>query len=485
MKIAFVSSEIFPYSKTGGLADVAGALPKALSKLRCEIKIFTPKYYSIDENKFDLKYLDEFGGLKIRVAGKIRTVRLYKGRLPDSNIDVFFIDCPHYFHRDGFYTDGCDEDERFVLFSKAVIETLQKLQWKPDVVHCNDWQTGLIPLYIKDNYGWDKFFKSTASVFTIHNIGYQGKFGKNTLANAEIDNKYYYPLGPVEFYGDVSFMKTGISFADVLNTVSETYAKEILTPEYGSGMENVLAGRKDDLYGILNGVDYSTWTPETDKLIPHNFSRSDLSNKLKDKKYLLKQIGFSFNKEVPLIGIVSRMAVQKGFDVFTEAAKELLKLNAQWVVLGSGTEKYERFLTKLSESNNKNFYVKIGYDDKLSHLIEAGADIFLMPSKYEPCGLNQIYSLRYGTVPVVRKTGGLADTIIDYTVDKFNGTGFCFRDYSGASLVSAVNRAIKNFADKNVWEKIQLNGMSKDFSWDSSAKKYIELYKTAIGKRNH
>ncbi len=487
MKIAFVSSEVFPFSKTGGLADVAGALPKALEMLGHDVKVFTPKYDLIDENKFGLKYNWNIGGMPIRINGHIRDVHVHQCSLPDSPIEINFIDCPHYFSRGKIYSNSFDEDERFILFSKGVIETLQRMQWTPDIIHCNDWQTGLIPLFIKDNYSWDKMFDHTATIYTIHNIGYQGRFSKAALLNAEIKASLFYPGGPVEFEDNVSFMKSGIVFADVINTVSKTYAYEILTPEYGSGMQDELKARQKDLYGIVNGVDYDTWNPEEDKFLPFRYSKKYLSGKLKNKKFLLEHMGLQFQEDVPLIAIISRMAAQKGFDIFEAATEELIKLSAQWVVLGSGEEKYENHFRLLSEKFPEKVSVYLGFNNELSHLIEAGADLFLMPSHYEPCGLNQIYSLKYGTIPIVRKTGGLADTVLDWDEMSFNGydtgTGFSFNDYTPFALSVTVERALKYFHQKDVWAKIQKNGMSQDFSWDHSAKEYISLYEKAVKKR--
>ena len=485
MKIAFVSTECVPYAKTGGLADVAGALPITLSELGCEVKVFIPKYFIIDEVKHGLKYNWEIGEMPVRVNGQIRSVHVHQSKLPNSNVEINFIDCPHYFHRHRIYTNDMDEDERFILFSKGVIETLQRMQWAPDILHCNDWQTGLMPLFIKDNYNWDRLFDHTATVFTIHNIGYQGRFSKSVLLGAEIRGDLFYPI---EMGGGISFMKAGIIFADMINTVSNTYAHEILTAEMGAGMEQTLMQRKDDLYGILNGADYNTWDPETDKYLSYNYSINDLSGKLKNKKSLLQKFSMPFNEKVPLIGMVSRMVLQKGFDIFADAVNELMNLNAQWLILGSGEDRYENLFRSLSISLPKKINTYIGYNNELSHLIEAGADMFLMPSHYEPCGLNQIYSLKYGTVPIVRKTGGLADTVHDW--DELNhfgletGTGFSFNDYSGYALYKSVERAVNCFNVKEAWRKIQKNGMEKDYSWNHSAQLYLELYKLAKEKRN-
>jgi starch synthase len=487
MKIAFVSSEAAPYAKTGGLGDVAGSLPKELEKLGCEVKLFIPNYLAIDEGTFRLRYNRDIGEMPIRINGKIRAAYIRQATMHGSNVEVNFIDCPHYFHREHIYNNDADEEERFILFSKAVIETIQRMSWVPDVIHCNDWQTGLLPLFIKDNYNWDRMFDKTSTLFTIHNIGYQGRFSKSVISAAELSEELYYPDGPIEFEDSVSFMKTGIVFADLINTVSNKYSHEILTPEYGAGLEKTLRTRKQDLYGILNGADYSVWNPETDVFIPYNYSINDLSGKLKNKKYLLEHFKMPFNEKVPLIGIISRLVAQKGYDIFTEAINELMALNAQWIILGSGDNEYEKLFRALENNLPHKVGVYIGYNNELSHLIEAGVDMFLMPSRYEPCGLNQIYSLKYGTVPIVRKTGGLADTVHDWDeLHSYNldtGTGFSFNDYTGYALFKSVKRAVECFSEKNAWKKIQINGMKKDYSWKHSAEQYIELYKLAKDKR--
>ncbi len=487
MKIAFVSTECVPYAKTGGLADVTGALPKALEKLGCEVKVFLPKYSLIDESTHGLRYNWDVGEIQIRVNGVVHSVHLHQAKLPNSNVEVNFIGCPHYFNRGGIYTNDLDEDERFILFSKGVIETLQRFRWAPDVIQCNDWQAGLIPLYIKDNYSWDKLFDKTATLFTIHNIGYQGRFPKSTLLAAEIRSDLFYPDGPVEFKDTVSFMKTGIVFADLINTVSNKYSHEILTEEYAAGLHDTLRTRKPDVYGILNGVDYSEWSPEVDRFLPFSYSSKDLSGKLKNKKFLLEHFNMPFDEKVPLIGMISRMVQQKGFDIFADALDDLLKLDARWLILGSGEERYENLFRSLAKSFPNKVGTYIGFSNELSHLIEAGADMFLMPSRYEPCGLNQIYGLKYGTVPIVRKTGGLADTVKDWDEEKHHGfdhgNGFSFYDYSSYALYKSVERAANTFKQKDVWQKIQLNGMKLDCSWKKSAEKYLELYKLAREKK--
>ena len=414
MKVAFTSSEVFPFAKTGGLADVAGSLPVELAKLGHEVKVFMPKYNTFGETQFGLHYQWEIGEMPIRVAGNVNSVHVHKSFLPGSKVEVYFIDCPHYFHRFRIYTNDRDEDERFILFSKGVIELLQRLNWAPDILHCNDWQTALIPILLTDNYGWDKMFDKTATVFTIHNVAYQGKFPKEAFYKAELKEEYFLHGGIGEYEGGVNFLKTAIYSSDVINTVSENYANELLTEEYGEGMHRFLQKRKQDLYGILNGVDYNIWNPAKDKLIPFNYTPDDLNGKLQNKKYLLEHLGLPFDENLPLIGIVSRLVTQKGFDIIAYVLNQLIDLPVQWVILGSGENKYEQMFQNAAYRNPHKMAVYLGYNNELAHLIEAGADIFLMPSKFEPCGLNQIFSLKYGTVPVVRKTGGLADTVLDW-----------------------------------------------------------------------
>ncbi|MEW6653355.1 MAG: glycogen/starch synthase [Bacteroidota bacterium] len=487
MKIAFVSSEVFPYAKTGGLADVAGSLPIELSKLGNEIKVFMPKYNIFGEAEHGLHYLWNIGEIPVRTAGNVHSVHVHTAKLPRSNVEVYFVDCPYFFHRFRVYTNDNDEDERFILFMKGVIEILQRISWAPDVIHCNDWQTGLLPLLLKENYGWDMLFRNTATVFTIHNIAYQGKFSKESFGKAEIKEEHYLNGGIGVFEGSVNFMKTAILTSDVINTVSKTYAHELLTPEYGEGMQSYLRERADDFYGIINGIDYQVWNPEKDVLLPFQYSAANLSGKLQNKKFLLEQLGFEFIEEVPLIGIVSRMVSQKGFDIIGYGLNELMSLNAQWVILGSGEQRYEEMFLYAKEQNPHKLYFYRGFNNELSHFIEAAADIFLMPSRFEPCGLNQIYSLRYGTVPVVRKTGGLADTVLDWNEHLAKGdeigTGYSFYDYTARALVQTVQRAIHDFRLKDVWQKIQQNGMNKDYSWRRSAERYVELYKQALIKK--
>jgi starch synthase len=487
MKIAFVSSEVFPFAKTGGLADVAGSLPEYIAKQGYEVKMFMPKYNFVDEDKYRLKYCWDIGEIPVRINGITRFIHLHQAKLPGTSVEVNFIDCPYYFFRGQIYTNDPDEDERFILFSKGVVEVMQRLKWSPDIIHCNDWQTGLLPLFVKDNYSWDRMFDNTSFLFTIHNIGYQGIFSQKTVFAAEIKEDLARTGGPVEMNGNVNFMKAGILFSDIINTVSPTYAKEILTPEYGAGLENVLKSREADLFGVLNGVDYNVWDPSNDKLIPFRYNRDYLSGKTKNKKFILEHFKIGFDDDTPLIGIISRLVSQKGFDIVGDVFNQLTHLDARWVILGSGEYKYEQIFSQAANKYPDRFAVYIGYNNELSHLVEAAADIFLMPSRYEPCGLNQIYSMKYGTVPVVRKTGGLNDTVQDWheykSAGKETGTGFSFDDYSGQALYTTLYRALDTFHDKTVWKKIQRNGMSRDYSWESTARYYIDLYQKARTKK--
>jgi starch synthase len=486
MKVAIVASECTPFAKTGGLADVVGALPKHLAALGVDVKVFIPKYDSIDEKKYGLKFLDSVGELQVRVGGFPRTVYVYTAKIPQSTVDIYFIDCKEYFHRGKIYTENWDEDERFILLNKAVIELCQQLQWAPDVFHCNDWQTGLMPVLVKDNYGWDRMFDHSAFLYSIHNIGYQGRFSFDTLMKAELRPEYGNG-GLLDYDNSFCMMKGGILLSEVISTVSETYAQEVLTPEYGAGMETYLRLRESDFFGVLNGIDTEEWNPETDKHIPFHFSRNDLGKKKQNKQFLLKKTSLTYSANVPVIGIISRLVAQKGFDLIAEAIEELMELDAQWVILGSGDDKFETLFKTMNQTLPHKCWTYLGFNNELAHLIEAGADMFLMPSHYEPCGLNQMYSLRYGTVPIVRKTGGLADTVQDWheyqSLGEDTGDGFSFADTSGTALHAAVKRAIDSYHIPEEWKKIQINGMSKDLSWESSAKKYLELYDLAAAKR--
>ena len=487
LKIAFVTSEAVPFAKTGGLADVSRALPNYLANAGHEVKLFMPKYLQVIRGYYVLERVD--GNIECRIGDK-----KYEGavfRLPEGkpNLEFYFIENDFFFNRPELYRDSeankdyADNDERFVFFSQGVLQVLKALRWQADIIHCNDWQSALIPVYLKSHYKDDPFFARTKSVFSIHNMGYQGIFPPDTFKKLNVDDSLFYSTGPLEFWGDVNFMKGAIHFADRITTVSPTYAQEIQkSEEYGNGLQDVLKERSGKLSGILNGVDYDIWSPKTDNLIPFNYFSSNRSGKKRNKLELLNQCGLPVRMEQPLIGIISRLDAQKGFDLLEEIMNEVLAFDIQFVLLGTGDEKYHRFFSEIEKKYPDKFKAFLQFDNSLAHLIEAGADIFLMPSRYEPCGLNQMYSLKYGTIPIVRKTGGLADTVEDFDETTGKGTGFAFEKYDSAELLKTIKRACELFGRKKIWNKIVKRGMDKDYSWNRSAEKYAELYREVLSR---
>jgi starch synthase len=490
LNIAFVASEATPYSKTGGLADVAGALPQMLAALQHRVALFSPKYASVDADKFNLQPLN-LGDLSVWAGGSEHKFNLLKRKDPDSKVDSYFIENAELFSRGGLYqdpklvTDYVDNDIRFAMFARAVLLSLEKLGFQPDIIHANDWQSAMIPAYLKTAERDHPFFAKTKTVLTIHNVGYQGLFLPERFNNLGVNKSYFFPTSPFEFWGKVSFLKAGIMYADIITTVSETYAQEIQSSnEYGYGLEGVLKDRKSSLFGVVNGVDYDIWSPENDKLIAKKFDVEHFEDKSANKQKLLAVSGLPKARlDKPLIGVISRMADQKGFDLIEEVAKELFALDFTLVLLGTGDKKYHELFEELQEEYPDKIKVNLAFDNTLAHQIEAGADMFLMPSRYEPCGLNQLYSLKYGTVPIARKTGGLADTIIDETTSKGKGTGFLFEEYTGEALLDAVQRALDFYRNKRSWNALIKRGMKKDFSWKKSAKRYTELYQLALERQ--
>ena len=475
MKILFVSSEGLPYSKTGGLADVVEALPGALQALGHEVAILLPRYHG---NKITSTLISS---VSTQLGDKMKFPAIGEGA-PVKGVRYFFVDDPPFFDRAHLYGDKAgdypDNAERFAEFSRVAIEFMKRV-WLPDVIHCHDWQSALVPVLLRTQHATDPVMRSLPVVLTIHNLGYQGLFPQTAMKAIGLPDTLF-TMDTLEFYGKVNFLKGGLIFADYLTTVSRRYAKEIQTPEYGWGLEGVIRNRADRLVGILNGVDYSVWSPEVDTLIAQNYSAQDLAGKKACKKDLLSAFRLpEENLEMPLIGIVSRFADQKGFDLIAQIASELMKENVSVIALGTGQPEYEKLFKGLADKYSARVGVKIGYDNTLAHKIEAGADMFLMPSRYEPCGLNQIYSLRYGTVPVVRATGGLDDTIQNFVAKTQQGTGFKFEEYDGGALLGCIRAALKAYRDPKVWHVIQANGMAKDFSWKSSAAAYVTLYEAA------
>lgn len=485
MKICFATSECVPFVKTGGLADVSGALPKALADVGCTVKIFVPLYDSIPTIDHDLIFCSDIANISVEVGTQVHAFNTWYGKLPDSKVEVYFIDCPHYFHRGATYTSDEDEDERFIFFQHALMKVMQRYHWSPDVIHCNDWQTSLLPPMLRHLYEWDTLFASTATVLSIHNVGYQGRFSPLSVLKSGLPEDRYYPGGPFEFYNSFSFMKAGLVYADAISTVSPTYAQEIQTPNFGEGMDGVLRSRHGDVWGILNGIDPAEWNPATDPHLTANYDLGSLDKKQENKKALAEEMGLPYRAETPLIGIVSRFASQKGFDLLQPILAELLYTNdVQFAVLGSGEKYLEDFFNWAHTTFPDRVGVYIGYNNRLAHRIEAGSDMFLMPSAYEPCGLNQMYSLNYGTVPIVHKVGGLADTVHDYHEFHTMGNGFSFYDFAPHVLKDTIVRALGVFYDKEAWHAIMERGMNQDFSWGTSAQIYMELYEYALRKKD-
>ena len=469
-----------PFSKTGGLADVAGALAKALGGLGHEVWAVVP-FYKVTREKFEVEDID--CTLSVPLSDREEFGEVFKTTLAE-NVNIFFIKKQGYYDRDQLYGtpkgDYPDNAERFTFFSKAVLELCNVLDFQPDVIHCNDWQTGLVPIYLNSLFRNEPNFRKTASLFTIHNIGYQGLFWHLDMHLTNLPWDLFNPEG-IEYYGKINFLKAGIIGADIINTVSTRYAKEIQTEEFGCGMEGILRKRDDRLYGVLNGVDYEEWNPATDKFLAANFDPANLEGKNTCKRDLLEQFNLPITNDTPLLGVISRLADQKGFDILTPAIGQIVQQGFQLVLLGTGEERYHKRFSKIAKKYPKQVGVKLAFSNELAHKIEAGADIFLMPSKYEPCGLNQMYSLKYGTVPLVRATGGLDDTIVDYPENQSSsGNGFKFEDYTSEALVEKLKQAHSFYKKKEEWKRIMENGMACDFSWDASAKKYVDLYQKAV-----
>jgi starch synthase len=475
MRIVFIASEGVPFSKTGGLADVAGALPKALAAAGHEVELLLPRYRMTKPGR----PMPQLRSLTVPLPSGLKFASIQDAGKA-GGVETYLVDLPEFFDRAQLYMengqDYPDNHLRFASFSLACLELLKRFAEPPDIIHCHDWQSALVPIYLKNAYQNDPFFVNSPVVFTIHNLGYQGSFPSHILREIGLHPRLFTMEG-LEFYGKVNLLKGGILFSDFITTVSRKYAQEIQTAEYGCGLEGVLVSRADRLQGILNGVDYDDWNPRTDKLIPAHYGQDDLKGKEACKKALLEKMGAkNVVLDRPVIGIVSRFASQKGFDLISEIAEKLAAMDLYVVALGTGEPQYEDIFRTTAAKYPDKFLVKIAYDNGVAHLIEAGADMFLMPSRYEPCGLNQIYSMKYGTVPVVRATGGLDDTI-----EPFNGktgTGFKFSDYSAGALLGAIEEAVTAYRQPKVWRQVMLNGMRKDYSWAASAKQYLKIYQS-------
>ncbi len=473
INVIYAASEAKPYAQTGGLADVAGALPAALKRLGAKVSVFLPYYREVASS-----------GVKVKNTGLSVTVRIGSMdvtaeilKTVAKGVDVYFLKCDEYYDRTYLYNtpakDYFDNLDRFAFFSRATLEAVIALKIRPGVIHCNDWQTGLIPVYLKKKYSKNRFLKNVPTLFTVHNTAYQGAFDPGYFKRLGLRASRFVG-GRVEFRGRINLLKAGITSSEIITTVSEGYSREVQTPEYGCGLEGFFKKRSADLFGVLNGADYNEWNPAVDKLIPALFSIKAMSGKAVCRRALLKEFGLKLESSTPVIGMVSRLAGQKGFDILSKAMGTLMGLDAGMVILGTGEKKYQRLLKELENRYQGRLAVRIDFNNRLAHMIEAGSDIFLMPSRYEPCGLNQIYSLKYGTIPVVRATGGLDDTVRDYEEGK--GTGFKFKGYSAAALIAKVKEAVEVFKDSEAWGGLRTRAMKEDFSWKRSAKKYMELY---------
>ena len=479
MRVVMAASEVVPYAKTGGLADVVGALPRALWRLGVDVAVIMPKYPSITPERFPLRRTK--WSLEVPVSSQTVSAGVLESEL-DDEVPVYLIEADQYFARPGLYGtaggDYLDNAERFAFFGRAIPALLQHLG-PPDVLHCHDWQTALAPVFLRTDRGRYPGLDRVRTVLTVHNLGYQGKFWHFDWHLLNIDWKYFTPDW-LEFYGDINYLKGGIVCADAITTVSPTYAQQIQTREFGHGLDGVLVGRRTALTGILNGVDYEEWSPEHDPHIAARYSADDLSGKAACKADLQAAVNLPVDAKVPLIGIVSRLADQKGFDLIAAIAPQLLRKQLQIVVLGSGDAHYQELLGKLQRQFKKRLAVRIAFDNTLAHKIEAGSDMFLMPSRYEPCGLNQMYSLRYGTIPVVRATGGLQDSIVEFDARREQGTGFKFTEYSGAALLACIERALGVYRTGKSWSALMRRAMHADFSWNRSAAAYADLYRRII-----
>jgi starch synthase len=480
LKPCLLSSEIVPFAKTGGLADVAGALLKELKRAGHDARAFMPLYAPIRRAQPDLEPLSGLKDLRMTIGGTVYSYSLRMACIPDTQIPVYFVDCPALFDRPSLYTADPDEHRRFLLFTRAAIECCEPLDYLPDVFHCNDWHTAFLPLLLKTVYPRNSRIARVPSVLTIHNIGYQGIMPAAAAGDLGLGAFEDRLDARDRAAGIINSLKNGIKFADIVTTVSPTYAREICETPLGMGMQQTLRERRNGVLGILNGVDYNEWDPAHDRHLAAPFGPQDLRGKQVNKGLLLETCGLRPDLGKPLIGMVARLAEQKGIDLLMEALPPLLQeRDFSFVILGSGDDRYVRFFTDLAKRFPGKAAFRSGHDEGLAHLIEAGSDMFLMPSRYEPCGLNQMYSLRYGTVPIVRKTGGLADSVQHYDPATGQGTGCVFNDYDLAGVTWAVRTALGWFADPDAWRKLIGNGMSQDFSWGRQTSRYEQVYRDA------
>jgi starch synthase len=491
MRILTIASEAVPFAKTGGLADVIGALPTAVARLGHDVDVVMPRYRGVTAG-------EERGQVTVRLNGQAADARIWiaedlaqqgadaAGRFRQGRVRTVFVDYPPYYDRDFLYgtagQDYPDNPERFAFLAVAALEWMASAAERVDVVHGHDWQAGLVPMLLRTGRAHGTA-ASTPTVFTIHNLAYQGVFDASWLPRLGFGWDLM-RIDALEYWGRISYLKSGLMFSNLITTVSPRYAREIQTPEFGFGFDGVLRYRSDDVVGILNGIDYDQWDPARDPHIPEPYDAANLSGKQGAKRVLLERFGLAADAAAlrrPLVGLISRLVDQKGFDLIAEIADEFARLDASVVLLGTGERRYEDLWLALAARHPDRIATRIGFDEPLAHLIEAGADLFLMPSRFEPCGLNQMYSLRYGTVPLVRAVGGLVDTVRNYNPRTGEGTGFSFGDYSAQALLNTLRWALEIYSDRGIWERIQRAGMQQDFSWDASARQYVKVYERAVG----
>ncbi|MBI3976743.1 MAG: glycogen synthase GlgA [Chloroflexi bacterium] len=479
--ILLLAAEVVPFAKTGGLADVAGALPKALEALGQDIRVVMPRYSRIDPERFHLETI--MTDLMVPLDDTIERATVRVGRI-GKNIPVYLIDNDKYFNREGIYGYH-DDGERFVFYCRAAMELVKRLGWQPDVLHCNDWHTAIVPNWMRTLYRQDPFFATAATVYTIHNLQYQGIYGWRILEVAGIDEYGFVHHPQIKDLDNVvDLMARGIMFADTISTVSERYAQEILTPEYGERLDPLLRDRRDRLFGIVNGIDYEEMNPATDRYIAAHFDADHLAARAENKASLQREANLPVDPDVPLIGMISRLADQKGFDILGQVMDHVMdNLDCQLVLLGTGDQHYHDMFSRLAQRYAKRLAVFLTFNAALAQKIYAGSDLFLMPSRFEPCGLGQLISMRYGSVPIVRSTGGLADTVQDFDPCTGAGNGFAFSSYDRWALFTSLVRAVENYRYRDTWLRLQTRGMTSDFSWDASARKYLALYDRAMAFR--
>ena len=481
-RICQLAAEVTPFAKTGGLGDVVSGLSSFLARNGHDVRIFLPFYSQISGRSEAFFEVDFIRDVPIAIGPRHYTFSLLTTQLPGSDVPVYFVQCPELFGQKEIYQGDWTDWLRFAVLTRAAFESCQRMGWGPDVVHCHDWHTALAPIFLKALYGWDRLFDHTRAVLTIHNVAYQGYVPAGVVGDLGLSSHTHWLDAADLAAGRFNFLKTGILHADFLTAVSRTFAREIQTPEDGFGLDGLLRARSDRLAGIVNGVDYGEWDPETDPHLFYHYSARDLSGKWNCKRTLLRSTGLDERTAAPVIGVVSRLTPQKGFDLCFEVLPEILaRRDLRLVALGSGEKIYEDFFHGLQARFPGKAWFYKGFNNELAHRIEAGADIFLMPSKFEPCGLNQLYSLKYGTPPIVHKTGGLADTVELFDSSTAHGTGFIFDHFVPAGLRWALDYALDTYLDRTTWEKLMANGMARDFSWDKQGKEYVELYGRLVG----